>query len=38
MTLRVMLAIHWQALRLWLKRCPVHDHPGKPAGQLEHSR
>jgi DUF1365 family protein len=38
MTLRVMLAMHWQALRLWLKRCPVHDHPGKPAGQLEHSR
>ncbi|GAB6195104.1 DUF1365 domain-containing protein [Lysobacter xanthus] len=27
MTLRVVGAIHWQALRLWLKRVPVHDHP-----------
>jgi DUF1365 family protein len=27
MTLQVMFAIHWQALRLWLKRNPVHDHP-----------
>ena len=27
MTARVMTAIHWQALRLWLKRNPVHDHP-----------
>ncbi len=33
MTLRVVAAIHWQAVRLWLKRNPVHDHPslaGKP--------
>lgn len=33
MTLQVVGAIHWQALRLWLKRNPVHDHPnlaGKP--------
>lgn len=29
MTLQVVMAIHWQALRLWLKRNPVHDHPGK---------
>jgi len=29
MTAQVMAAIHWQALRLWLKRNPVHDHPGK---------
>ena len=29
MTLRVIFAIHWQALRLWLKRVPVHDHPAK---------
>ncbi|MDZ7643409.1 MAG: DUF1365 domain-containing protein [Woeseiaceae bacterium] len=29
MTLRVMGAIHWQALRLWLKRCPVYPHPDK---------
>lgn len=27
MTLQVVLAIHWQALRLWLKRTPVYDHP-----------
>ena len=29
MTLKVILAIHWQALRLWIKRIPVYDHPGK---------
>jgi DUF1365 family protein len=29
MTLKVILAIHWQALRLWLKRVPVHMHPAK---------
>lgn len=27
MTVQVVGAIHWQALRLWLKRNPVHDHP-----------
>lgn len=27
MTAQVLGAIHWQALRLWLKRTPVHDHP-----------
>ncbi len=27
MTLRVVAAIHWQALRLWLRRTPVYDHP-----------
>jgi uncharacterized protein len=31
MTLKVVMAIHWQALRLWLKRIPVHDHPLKAA-------
>jgi DUF1365 family protein len=29
MTLKVIFAIHWQALRLWLKRVPVYDHPTK---------
>ena len=27
MTAQVVAAIHWQALRLWLKRTPIHDHP-----------
>lgn len=29
MTARVMAAIYWQALRLWLKRCPYYDHPAR---------
>jgi DUF1365 family protein len=35
MTLKVIAAIHWQALQLWLKRCPVHDHPAKKSGHSE---
>lgn len=27
MTLQVVFAIHWQALRLWVRGNPVHDHP-----------
>lgn len=27
MTARVVTAIYWQALRLWLKRIPFHPHP-----------
>jgi uncharacterized protein len=27
MTARVSQAIYWQALRLWLKKCPFHPHP-----------
>ena len=27
MTAQVIGAIHWQALRLWMKRTPVHPHP-----------
>ena len=29
MTLKVITAIHWQALRLWLKGVPFHRHPSK---------
>lgn len=32
MTLQVAFAIHWQALRLWLKGVPVHTHPAKRHG------
>jgi DUF1365 family protein len=34
MTAQVVGAIHWQALRLWLKRNPVHDHPGRSTSHL----
>jgi DUF1365 family protein len=27
MTARIALAIYWQALRLFLKRTPLHNHP-----------
>jgi uncharacterized protein len=27
MTARVVQAIHWQALRLWWKKCPFYSHP-----------
>lgn len=27
MTLKVILGIYWQALRLWLKRTPLYSHP-----------
>lgn len=37
MTGQVILAIHWQALRLWLKGVPVHDHPKHRATPMEHS-
>jgi DUF1365 family protein len=33
MTLRVLLAIHWQAFLIWLARNPVYDHPNKFPGK-----
>ena len=27
MTLKVIAAIHWQALRLWWKKTPFYAHP-----------
>jgi DUF1365 family protein len=38
MTLKVVAAIYWQALRLWLKKVPVHDHPAKKSGVLKEVR
>jgi DUF1365 family protein len=30
MTGQVVLAIYFEALRLWIKKCPYYPHPGKP--------
>jgi DUF1365 family protein len=32
-TMQVVGAIYWQALRLWLKRTPFHDHPATRTGE-----
>jgi len=34
MTMKIIVAIHWQALRLWLKGVPVVDHPTRAAGSV----
>lgn len=31
LTAKVVAGIVWEALKLWLKRVPVHDHPAPPA-------
>ena len=36
-TLKIIAAIHWQALRLWLKRCPFYAHPDKSGKPLRQS-
>jgi len=33
MTVTIIAAIHWQALKLWLKGAPVHDHPARARRQ-----
>lgn len=38
MTAQVLGAIHWQALRLWLKRNPVHDHPALHSDHPKNNR
>ena len=38
MTARVIAAIHWQALQLWLKRVPFHSHPARLAARRQESR
>jgi len=34
-SMRTIFAIHWQALRLWLKRVPLYPHPDKATAAME---
>jgi DUF1365 family protein len=36
-TLQVIALIHWQALKLIIKRVPFHTHPDKMAAQILHA-
>jgi DUF1365 family protein len=38
MTMRIIVAIHWQALKLWIKGAPVHEHPGKNRPLMEKAK
>ncbi len=38
MTARVIGAIHWQALRLWMKHCPFYPHPKTRASLAQTGR
>ena len=35
MTFKVIAAIHWEALRLWLKQVPLFTHPAKASKSIE---
>jgi DUF1365 family protein len=35
-TFKVIAAIHWEALRLWLKRTRFHTHPGTHTATASH--
>ncbi len=37
MTMKVMAAIHWQALKLWLKGARYHRRPPAPANPVSHT-
>lgn len=38
MTMKVIAAIYWQALRLWLKKTPVQDHPAKTISSIKEAQ
>jgi DUF1365 family protein len=38
MTAKVIGAIYYQALKLWLKRTPLYDHPAPTAAPVSESR
>ena len=38
LTIAIIFRIHWQALKLWWKRVPFHQHPAKAVHQPSHSR
>ena len=38
MTLKVVAEIYWQALKLWVKGVPIHDHPAKDPSVAEEAR
>jgi DUF1365 family protein len=37
MTTQIIAAIHFQALKLWWKKCPVYQHPSKTQALIQSS-